>query len=267
MIVIKLGGDLVKEPLRENLFKEIAEMSKKHSLVIVHGGGDEVTEIAEKLGHAQKFIYSPSGIKSRYTDSETVRIYAMVMSGLISKRIALVLNKYNVRAVTLSGIDGRIVIAERKKKLMVEENGRKFLIEGGYTGIVRNVDTYLLYILLEFGYVPVLSPIAIGYEGEMLNIDSDRFASSIAASLSADYLIFLTDVEGVFINGKLIEEIKSDECEKLINEVGQGMKMKLLAALQALKNGVKKVIITSGLREDLKLEKLESIERKTLIKA
>jgi len=266
MKIIKLGGELVRENAISKIYEEIARVANKEDIIIVHGGGDEVTEIAEKLGIKQKFIISASGIESRYTDAETVKIYTMVMSGLISRRIAQNLIKFNLRPFCMTGMDGSIVIAERKKRLLIMEGNKKLFIDGGYTGIIKQVNLEPIQVILKLGYIPIISPIAIGEEGEMLNVDSDRMASGIASAFKSEYLIFLTNVDGIYLNGSLIEEISLSKCKEILNSVGQGMKMKLIASISAIENGVKKVIITNGNAEDLNLIEPEKIKKKTLIK-
>ena len=247
LIVLKIGGDVYKEGLSESLIDDVKEAFLHGGVIIVHGGGDEVTEIAERLGKKQVFVTSPSGIRSRYTDKETVEIYTMVMAGRINKLIVQQLISHGLPAVGLSGIDGSILRASRKKRLLIiDERGRKRIIEGGYTGKINEVNTEVLRILLENGYLPVIAPIALGKENELLNVDSDRVAASIAGALKAESLIFLTDVKGVMIDGKYVERIPLREAESLISTVGSGMDKKLLASTEALKNGVKKVVITSG---------------------
>jgi len=150
----------------------------------------------------------------------------------------------------LSGVDGSILRASRKKRLLIiDERGRKRIIEGGYTGKIDEVNTEVLRILIENGYLPVIAPIALGKENELLNVDSDRVAASIAGALKAERLIFLTDVKGVMIDGKYVESIPLREAERLISTIGSGMDKKLLASTEALKSGVKKVVITSGFIE------------------
>ncbi len=116
MITIKIGGSVVDD-LHPSTILDIKKISEKEGLIIVHGGGKEVTKVCEQLGKEPKFVTSPSGIKSRYTDQETVEIFTMVMSGRINKTIVRMLQKNGINAVGLSGIDGRIIEAERKKKI------------------------------------------------------------------------------------------------------------------------------------------------------
>ncbi|MEM4575928.1 MAG: [LysW]-aminoadipate/[LysW]-glutamate kinase [Candidatus Nezhaarchaeales archaeon] len=251
VVIVKFGGDLVanKEVL-DRLAKDIAEVSTKEKVVVVHGGGDVVTAIAEKLGKPQVFIMSPEGFRSRYTDKETAEIYMMVMAGKINKEVVVSLLKAGVRAVGISGVDVGMLRAERKKKLIIiDERGRKRAIEGGYTGRIVSVDAEILSVLLDKGLTPVIAPVAIGDEYEVLNVDGDRAAANIAKALKAEALILLTDVEGVLLNDKLVEKMDLSKAKSALKLVGAGMITKLYAAIEALEGGVKEVIIASGLKE------------------
>src|ERR671939_130669 len=153
MIVVKIGGSIV-DGLHFTTIEDIKNIIKRDRLVLVHGGGNEVTNIAAKLGKEQKFIISPSGVKSRYTDKETAEIYTMVMSGKINKAIVGMLLHESIKAVGIAGIDGGILKAERKKKLLIiNEKGRKMMIDGGYTGKINAVNPALINNLVNSGYV------------------------------------------------------------------------------------------------------------------
>ncbi|HLN45386.1 MAG TPA: [LysW]-aminoadipate/[LysW]-glutamate kinase [Candidatus Sulfotelmatobacter sp.] len=251
LFVVKLGGSILKEGASSALISDLKELLKDNKSILVHGGGAEVTEIASKLGKEQRFIISPEGFRSRYTDKETIEIYAMVMAGKINKQIVLALQKMGIAAVGLSGLDGAILKAERKKKLIaVDERGRKKVIDGGYTGKICTVDAGLLRLLLERGYTPVVTPIAISEESEPLNIDGDRTAAFIAGALQADRLILLTDVQGLSLKGQPIGKISATEVKEVLGSIGHGMSTKVHAALEALNQGVGEVLITSGLGEN-----------------
>ena len=246
MIVLKIGGDVFDKGLSPDLCDDIKK-TLGSKLVIVHGGGDEVTQIAEKLGKKQVFVTSPSGIRSRYTDEETVEIYTMVMAGRISKSIVRWLLRKGIRAVGLSGVDGALLRSDRKKRLLiVDDRNRKRIIEGGFTGKITQVNTSILELLLENGYLPVVAPIALGKENEFLNVDADRAAGQIAGALKADSVIFLTDVQGVFLKGECVRKMLMRDAEKLLPRIGPGMDKKVLASIEALKAGVKEAIISSG---------------------
>jgi acetylglutamate/LysW-gamma-L-alpha-aminoadipate kinase len=250
LLVVKIGGSILKEGASSDLVLDLKAVLAENKAVLVHGGGAEVTEIATKLGKEQKFIVSPEGFRSRYTDKETIEIYSMVMAGKINKQIVLALQSQGISTVGLSGLDGMLLTAERKKKLIsVDERGRKKAIDGGYTGKITEVKADLLRLLLENKYTPIVTPIAVSEEYEPLNVDGDRTAAIVAGALKADRLILLTDVEGLMLKGKLISKISATEVKEILSGIGQGMSTKVHAALEALNQGVKEVLITSGLEK------------------
>lgn len=246
MIVIKFGGSVLYD-LHPSIIEDIRQISLNEKMVLVHGGGNEVTNIATKLGKEQKFIVSPSGIRSRYTDKETAEIYTMVMSGKINKIIVRMLVQAGISAVGISGIDDNILRAIRKTKLTVlNEKGRKMIIEGGYTGKIQSVETSLLNTLTEGGYVPVVSPIALSENYEFLNVDGDRAAAYIAGNLKAQKVIFLTNVNGLHLDEKLVKNLSASQAKEYLPKIGFGMEKKILASTEALMLGAKEVIISSG---------------------
>jgi acetylglutamate/LysW-gamma-L-alpha-aminoadipate kinase len=248
LIVVKIGGDIYQKGLTPELTEDIKKVLENEKLVIVHGGGDEVTSIAQKLGKQQTFITSPSGIRSRYTDEETAEIFTMVMAGKINKAIVRWLLSKGINAVGLAGLDAGMLRAERKKKLVIiDERNRKRVIDGGYTGKIVRVDTSILGLLVEKGYVPVISPIALGEDYEFLNVDADRAAAQIAGALKANMAVFLTDVQGLLMKGDFVKTLSMKEAESLLPKIGAGMDKKVLASIEALKAGAKEAIISSGL--------------------
>lgn len=246
MIVIKIGGSIV-EGLNPSILDDFAELVKREKVVVVHGGGNDVTNIANRMGKTQKFIVSPEGKRSRYTDKETSLIYTMVMSGKISKSITAMLESRGILSVGITGIDGEMIKAERKKKLLIlNEKGRKMIIEGGYTGKISAVNPRLIYRLLDNGYLPIISPIALSEDYEFLNIDGDRAAANVAGSVKSDVVIFITNVNGLMIDKQLVTTISLNEAKRLMPRIGPGMEKKVLACTEALYMGVKKAIIASG---------------------
>ncbi len=233
------------------LIADLASLSPEHQFILVHGGGDVVTDYATRLGKEQRFVVSPKGIKSRYTDRETAEIYQMVMSGYLAKRLVESLRKAGVNGVSLAGTDGRLIEGTRKEKLVViDERGRKVAVEGGYTGKVSGVNSVLLDQLLSGGYVPVVSPLAAGEAGEPLNIDGDKAASAVASGAAADRIVFLTNVDGLNLDGSLVTHLTSSEAAAALPKVGFGMQRKVMAAADAVEAGVKEAIICSGTRAD-----------------
>jgi [amino group carrier protein]-L-2-aminoadipate 6-kinase len=250
MIVIKIGGSIV-DGLHSSALADIKSIAEKCKLVIVHGGGKEVTATAAKLGKEQKFIVSPGGVRSRYTDKETAEIYTMVMSGKLNKAIVQMLLRQHINAVGIAGIDGGILKAERKKKLLIiNEKGRKMIIEGGYTGKITSVDPTLVNDLVHNGYVPVISPIALSEEFDFLNVDGDRAAAYVAGGINAVKVIFITNVNGLILNEKIVTSMTLDEAKAALPKIGSGMDKKVLACIEALEMGVKEAVIASGQLEN-----------------
>jgi len=247
LIVVKAGGKLLEKDLPPNIAMDIKVVSEKNKVMLVHGGGIEVTEIAQKLGKEPRFIVSPEGFRSRYTDRETVEIYTMVMTGKINKQLVIALQSKGVKAIGLSGLDGQLLMAERKKRLIiVNERGRRMAIDGGFTGRILEVNKDLLKLLMDSGYVPVVAPVAMSVEYEPLNVDGDRTAANIAGALKADMLILLTDVEGLMVDGGVVPRLRLTEAKEMLPKIGPGMITKMHAAMEALELGVGVAVIASG---------------------
>lgn len=247
-MVVKVGGSILGEGIDSSTLEDIQRVVERDKLIIVHGGGKEVTGIAQKMGKDQKFIVSPSGVRSRYTDRETASIYTMVMSGKINKEIVASLQKIGLNAIGLSGVDAGILQGYRKKKLIVAgENNRKRIIDGGYTGKIHDVNTEPITLLLERGYLPIISPVALSEEYEFLNVDGDRAAAYVAGGVKADNALFLTDVPGILNDNDLIRDLSLRDAKELLPKMGFGMEKKLMASIEALELGVNKSIISSGL--------------------
>lgn len=240
-MIVKLGGRTLR-----NLGEIVRDLAK-YEFLIVHGGGDEVTEVSRKMGIEPKFVFSPSGVRSRYTDERELEVYVMVMS-LINKRIVNELLNLGLNALGISGIDGPILIAERKERIVIEEKGKKLMIPGGYTGRITEVRTELIRKLVAEDFRVVLSPIARGIKGEILNVDADQAAVKLAGALLPEILLILTDVDGVLLEGKLKRELDLNEIDNLLSEVGAGMNRKLLLLKELV--GKVDVVIANGLRDE-----------------
>lgn len=249
IVTIKIGGAVVDKET-ENLVTDLKNLSKEHKIIIVHGGGPQINEIAQKLGKEPKFVTSPSGFKSRFTDKETRDISVMAMAGKVNKSIVTLLRKNQIPAIGLTGLDGKTLIAERKDKIISVENGRKRVLRGDYSGKITETNGTLLSLLLENGYVPVVAPIGISYDYELVNLDGDRTAAHIAKAVNADIFISVTDVPGLMINGELVKSLSKKEAEEIIKKVGGGMRKKIFAALEALNLGIKSVVICSGIEKN-----------------
>ena len=248
--VVKVGGTVLDEGLTESFIEDIKLSLSQTKIVLVHGGGKKVTQIASKMGKEQQFLVSPEGFRSRYTDKDTMEIFMMVMAGKINKRIVSSFLAHGIQAVGITGIDGASVRASRKKQIIaVDETGRKRLVDDSYTGKIESIDPKLISLLLENGYTPVVAPIVISEEFEELNVDGDRMAAHIAGSLRAERLVLLTDVEGLVLNGNLIPRLTLQEAESALPAIGKGMITKIHAAVEAVKMNVGEAVVMSGLQE------------------
>ena len=250
MITIKIGGSVVDD-LHPSTILDIKKFVESEGVVLVHGGGKEVTKVCKQFGKEIKFVTSPSGIKSRYTDKETIEIFTMVMAGRINKTIVQMLQKNGINAIGLSGVDAKIIQAKRKKKLIIiNEKGRKQAIDGGYTGKIKEINSSLIKNLLEQGLTPVISPIAIGEESEFLNVDGDRAAAYVAGKIGSDKVLFITNVDGLLMDDKLVTKLTLAEAKEIRPKVGPGMEKKILASAEALDMGVKEALIANGQKEN-----------------
>jgi acetylglutamate/LysW-gamma-L-alpha-aminoadipate kinase len=250
MIVTKAGGNGHLDI--EAVCTDIAELVQHgEQVVLVHGGSHETNVYSEKLGHPPRFVTSTSGVVSRYTDRETLEIFAMVTAGRINKLLVERLQQLGVNAIGLSGLDGRLVVGKRKQALRIVENGKRKVLRGDYSGQIEQVNTALLETLLAAGYVPVIAPLALSHEGEALNVDGDRIAAAISTALQAEALIVLSNVPGLLSDypdeKTLIPYIPLAEAAEHLDHYARGrMKKKMLGAIEALHDGVGKVIIADG---------------------
>lgn len=250
MIVVKAGGNGNLD--MEAVCADIAALVREgEQVVLVHGGSYETNIISEKLGHPPRFVTSVSGHLSRYTDRETLEIFAMVTAGRINKLLVERLQRLGVNAIGLSGLDGRLLEGKRKGTLYIVENGKRKVLHGDCSGQIERVNVGLLSTLLEAGYVPVVAPLAISYEGEALNVDGDRAAAAIGTALKAQMVVILSNVPGLLRDfpdeSTLIPHIPLEQAEEHLERYARGrMKKKLLGAIEALRKGVGRVVIADG---------------------
>ena len=249
-MTVKIGGSILRKDFPEAFKADLRKVQAENDVVLIHGGAALVNETAEKMGKPSRFIVSPSGMRSRYTDKETMEIYTTVMAGKLNKHLVASLQEAGMKAVGISGADNQLLSAVRKEKLrIIDDRGRRIIIDGGYTGKIETVNIELLQTLFKLGCIPVVSPIAIDDKYQLLNVDSDRAAAYIAGALKADWLILCTDTEGVLINNSIVREMSMAEAKEKLNDIGHGMKRKVYAALETLEQGARNVVITSGLAE------------------
>ncbi len=251
-LVVKIGGGagVATTQIVREIAHYLAESRAKRRVVLVHGGSDLTTTLAQRLGHEIRVITSPGGMSSRYTDSETLQIYAMAVAGQINTELVALLQAQGVNALGLAGVDGRLLVARRKAVLRsVTPEGRVTLVRDDYTGQIEQVNHTLLEQLLAAGYTPVIAPLALSHAGERLNVDGDRVAAAIASALQAEELAIMTNVPGLLRDpahpSTLIAKIAAHELESVLPYAQGRMRKKLLGAQEALQGGVPRVSIGS----------------------
>lgn len=245
--VIKYGGAAQKdERLKEAFAQDIVLMNFIGIRpVIVHGGGPKINEVMGRMGKVPDFVHG-----QRVTDKDTMDIVEMVLGGLISKEIVTLINRHGGKAVGLSGKDGGLICAKKKfVKKSSPETGLTEIIDIGLVGEVTAVDSQILLSLEKEGFIPVISPVGVGPEGESLNINADFVASAVSGAIKAEKLVLLTDVEGIKdAKGKTLSTLKRSKVKKLIKDgaISGGMIPKAQACLEAVEAGVGKTHIVDG---------------------
>lgn len=248
-VVIKYGGHaMLDQDLKESVMLDILLL---HSVgirpVVIHGGGPEINTMLNKVGKESQFI---RGL--RVTDEETMEIAAMVLVGKLNTEIVSLLNHFGGRAVGLSGKDAQLLQAVKKPLKVQNQQGEYEEVDLGFVGEIEQVSPGIIESLLDQGYIPVISPLAGGVDGESYNINADTAAGKIAEALGADKFLLLTDVRGVLKDVKnpdsLISVIKQEEVPELLKAgiLMGGMIPKVECALEALDGGVGSVHILDG---------------------
>ena len=238
IIVIKYGGAaMIEEALKTSFAQDIVLLqSLGMQPVVVHGGGPEVSKVIQSLGQEVTFV---DGL--RVTTAENLKVAEMVLSGNLNKEIIAHLQTFGGKAVGLSGKDGNLIQADKKK----HASG----IDLGYVGTIRQINPELLHLLMREQFIPVVSPIGMGISGETYNINADTVAAAIAVALEARKVIFMTDVDGVLSDGKeLISYLDTATAENLIANkvISGGMVPKIQAALDCVKANVRSAHIING---------------------
>jgi len=244
--VIKYGGAAqAEDALKDSFAKDIVMLNFIGiRTAIVHGGGPKISAMMEKMGKKPEFVQG-----QRVTDKETMDIVEMVLGGLVNKEIVSLINSYGGKAVGLSGKDGGLIKAKKKLIKKMAETGVDEIIDIGLVGEVTGIDPQIIVSLEKEGFIPVISPVGVGANGETLNINADYAASSIASALRAEKLILLTDVPGIIDkNDQIISTLRKQQIKKLIDNgtIMGGMLPKVQSCLKAIENGVSKTHIIDG---------------------
>ena len=250
-IVVKYGGnamlndELKNKVLQDIVFLQCAGMRP----VVVHGGGPEITRMLMQAGKKSEFV---SGL--RVTDAESVGIAEMALVGKINTDLVARLNTLGGKAVGLNGKDSNLIQA-KKHLADIYENGEVNLVDIGYVGNVEKVNTELIDVLLNAGFIPVIAPTGVGAQGETYNINADSVAGEIAGALKAEKLLVLTDVRGIYSDyrdeNSFLSTLTFEKAQELIirGKIDGGMIPKVRACITALSGGAKKTHIIDGRAE------------------
>jgi len=237
LVVIKYGGNaMINESLKQQVMEDIVLLHLIGvKVVLVHGGGPEINELMAKLGKKAEFV---NGL--RVTDKETVDVVQMVLAGKVNKTLVNLLETKGGKAMGISGMDGRLIEADFKDEKL------------GYVGDIVKINKEPVVDLLEKGYIPVISTVGCDKKGNSFNINGDTAAAHIAGALGAERLIMMTDIAGILKDkddpSTLITKITVSEAKKLYEEgvISGGMIPKVDCCIEAIKEGVRKVIIMDG---------------------
>ena len=237
IVVIKYGGNaMINEKLKDSVMRDIVLLSLIGvKVVLVHGGGPEITEMLGKIGKESRFV---DGL--RVTDKETAEVVQMVLAGKINKSLVNLIQLKGGKSIGLSGLDGHMIEAAKKDERL------------GFVGDITNVNVEPILDVLEKGYIPVVSTVGCDSEGNVYNINADTAAAKIAGELKAESLISLTDISGILYDkddpSTLIPVITLSDAERLVEEgvINGGMIPKVECCTNAIKWGVTKVFIIDG---------------------
>lgn len=237
IIVVKYGGNaMINEELKDSVMRDIVLLSLIGiKVVLVHGGGPEITDMLAKVGKKTEFV---NGL--RVTDKESVEIVQMVLAGKINKNLVNLISVKGGKAIGLSGIDGQMIKAQPKDPAL------------GFVGDITEVDPQIIIDTLDKGYIPVISTVACDEQGNTYNINADTAAAKIAGALGAESLISMTDITGILRDkddpSTLISTIYVSDTAELVSEgvISGGMIPKVECCTEAIRRGVKKVFIIDG---------------------
>lgn len=259
--VVKLSGKVTEDPT--NLTSLVEELALLHQvgirICVVHGGGKQLTELASKLGVEQTIIEG-----RRVTDDATLEMAKMVFAGKINTDILAALRHRGIEAVGLSGVDANIIHAERRppKEIVNRETGVRAQVDFGHVGDVVSINSRLLMVLLDHGYLPVISSLGADDEGMVFNINADTVASEIAVQLKAEKLILLSDVDGIYLSPgdphTKVSRLSADQADDLIarGAATGGMIPKLQSIAALLRRGVHSAHIISGTNRNALLSEI-----------
>jgi len=250
-MLIKVGGG--KGINWEGICRDLSEMAKNEKVILVHGANATRDSLAARLGAPTKVVTSPRGVSSVYTDETAMDIFLMAYAGLMNKKIVAMLQRYGINAVGLSGVDGKLWKAKHKKEILIKEKNKIKLLKGNLTGRVECINTALINLLLENGYLPVICPPAISDENEILNTDNDWAVAVMAEALGIKKIISLFEAPGFLKNAEdensVLNHIEKSRIDEYLKYARKRMKKKVLGAKKAIEAGVETIIWGDGRTE------------------
>jgi [amino group carrier protein]-L-2-aminoadipate 6-kinase len=248
--VVKCGGNAAVRP--DAICADIAELHREGlPLIVVHGGSADIERLAARLGVPNRQLVAPDGISTRYTDASMLEVVTLALAGAAQPRLTAALGAAGVRAVGLTGLDGAVVKARRKLAHRAVVGGRQVLVRDNHGGRVTGVDVRILHALLAVGVVPVIAPPALAEDGRPVNVDADRVAAAVAAAVAASTMVMLTGAPGVLADPDDEASVLAECAVSAYGPppvTGGGMGLKLVAASEALRAGVARVLIADGRR-------------------
>jgi acetylglutamate kinase len=261
VFVVKLSGKVTEDQEQLNSLAEEMTLCQQVGIhiAVVHGGGKQLTTIAERLGISQRIVNG-----RRVTDAETLEVAKMVFAGQINTDIVSALRRSGAETVGLSGLDGNTIHARRREiqRVLNQETGEVETIDYGHVGDIVEINARLLRLLLDNGYIPVISSLGADEQGNVYNINADTIAAEIAVRLQAEKLILLTDVDGILRDrddpSSRLSRVSVEEAERLVRErvVSSGMLPKIAAIAHLIRRGVRSAHIINGSKRNALLHEV-----------
>ena len=261
IFVVKLSGKVTEDQDQLNSLAEEITLCQQVGIhiAVIHGGGKQLTAIAERLGIEQRLVNG-----RRVTDADTLEVAKMVFAGQINMDILSALRRAGAETVGLSGVDGNIIHAKRREiqNVLNQETGEVEAVDFGHVGDIVDLNVRLLRLMLDNGYIPVVSSLGADEQGNIYNINADTIAAEIAVHLKAEKLVILTDVDGILIDrndpSSRVSRLTVEDAERLVKEkiVSSGMLPKLAAIAHLIRRGVRSAHIISGSRRNALLNEV-----------
>lgn len=250
-IVVKYGGNaMINETLKKSVMEDMVFLANQGiKLVLVHGGGPEISHMLDKVGKESKFI---DGL--RYTDQEIMDVVQMVLAGKVNKKLVALIHQMKGKAIGLCGVDGAMIQVEKKKGD----------VDLGFVGEITSTHPEVIEMALNNGFIPIIATVGVDQEGQVYNINADTAAASIASALKAEKFISMTDIRGLLMDkddeDTLIPNLSIYDVPELIEKgiINGGMIPKIACCVDAIKNGLYEAAIIDGRREHSILLELSS---------